>query len=148
MTRLGGPASGQRIPDEHQRRRRAANIWWRFAGGRAIAVLAVAALVGLTGACASESADPTSTQGHIEVAVNVAGVNVPGTSALMIDDIALGVVPSGTSFAFGPYPLGDHELLLDVAANCTLAGSNPRTLTIVSGDTILTETTTYNLTCS
>ena len=91
----------------------------------------------------------TSLTGHIEVAVNATGANLPGTSNVMIDGTAVGVVPTGSSATWGPYAVGTHSVEIDIPSNCSLSsGVNPRTVTVPSGAILLTETTTYDLTCS
>ncbi len=117
-------------------------------------LLAVVAFIIVVGACSGGSTDdatPTGvvpTEGNIKIVLNTAGVNTPGTVNASIDDVAVGVVVSGSSQTLGPYPLGDHEVRLDIPQNCTFAGSNPRALSIVSDATILTAETTYDLTCN
>ena len=66
-----------------------------------------------------------STQGFIDVVVGYAGANVPAVVDAAIDGALVGGVAVGSSFRFGPYPVGDHEVVLRGPANCT-AASSPR----------------------
>ena len=106
-------------------------------------------LLGLAGACGGESEDPVvTTEGHIEVALNTGGASMPGTVDVSIDGVALGVVAMGSRRLFRSYALGEHEVALEIPENCTVTGAHPRTVTVESGATILTEATTFELTCS
>lgn len=57
-------------------------------------------------------------------------------------------IPSNSSngVTFTGLTAGDHNVeLKDVAQNCVVGGSNPRTVTVTAGNTV---TTTFNVTCS
>ena len=90
-----------------------------------------------------------STVGNIEVAVNATGANLPVLNNVTIDGTLQNItVVTGGSFTYSPYDVGDHTVEIEVAPNCTLTNPNLRTVTVPSGSTIQTVTTTYDLTCS
>lgn len=93
----------------------------------------------------------TALTGSIEVAVDATGVEIPNSFDATIDGAAAGSVTTGSSETFGPFSIGDHDVELDLsaAANCSLSsGTNPRTVTVPTGATAQTVTTTYEIECT
>lgn len=120
-------------------------------------VAAVLALV--VGACNDDSTSP-STEGAIQVTVATAGSDLDpdGYTVLVDGDNGQAVGPDG-SVTFSSIQAGEREVsLTEIAANCSVTGSNPRTVTVtaegttqvtfdvvctaLSGDLTVTTTTT------
>jgi hypothetical protein len=87
-------------------------------------------------------------QGTLRVVVTATGTPAdPDGFDVLIDDVDVGNIPAaGGTLADRVLDPDDYEVELGgVASNCTVAGDNPRTVTITDGD--LT-TTTFAVTCA
>ncbi len=71
-------------------------------------------------------------------AVTTGGDLDPNGYTVRVDDRAWHIVPvKGSVSVPGPWAVGEHAVeLRDVASNCTVAGANPRTVTVAGGDTV------------
>ena len=92
-----------------------------------------------------------TTTGAIAITAATSGLDLPDSSGLTVrvDTVQpLALAPNGTVTldSLGP---GDHLVTLgSVPANCTVAGDNPRTVTVtVGGTTRSTAQTTFQITC-
>ena len=105
----------------------------------------IAGLVGATGFSVSCVAQPTT--GNLAVTTNTTGSNLdPDGYTLTVDggqSKAIGINNTVTISGLSP---GDHSVQLNgVAQNCTVSGSNPRTVSITAGSTT---TTTFTVSCA
>src|SRR5438067_1162572 len=105
----------------------------------------IAGLVGATGFSVSCVAQPTT--GNLAVTTNTTGSNLdPDGYTLTVDggqSKAIGINNTVTISGLSP---GDHSVQLNgVAQNCTVSGSNPRTVSITAGSTT---TTTFTVICA
>ena len=111
---------------------------------RAMLVLVFALAV--VSACNGDGTSPPTT-GTIEVIAATMGSELdPDGYTVTVDgeaDQALGV---NSSISISGLSAGDHTVeLTDVAANCSVGGSNPRTATVSAGSTA---TTTFDVSCA
>ena len=89
----------------------------------------------------------TSTNGSLTVTTNTTGSNLdPDGYTVVVDNGAASQpIPDNGSVTFTG-PAGDHTVgLSGVAANCTVSGANPRTITVPAGGTT---STTFAVTCA
>src|SRR5438094_330666 len=105
----------------------------------------IAGLVGATGFSVSCVAQPTT--GNLAVTTNTTGSNLdPDGYTLTVDggqSKAIGINNTVTISGLSP---GNHSVQLNgVAQNCTVSGSNPRTVSITAGSTT---TTTFTVSCA
>ena len=105
----------------------------------------IAGLVGATGFSVSCVAQPTT--GNLAVTTNTTGSNLdPDGYTLTVDggqSKAIGINNTVTISGLSP---GNHSVQLNgVAQNCTVSGSNPRTVSITAGSTT---TTTFTVICA
>lgn len=91
--------------------------------------------------------DVTVTTGNLTVATNTTGSSLdPDGYTVTIDGGLTRTVPTTGSTTYMGLPAGDHSVQLSgVATNCTVSGSNPRTVTVIAGNSV---TTTFDVTCS
>ena len=95
----------------------------------------------------SLSCAPTgSGSGSLTVTTTTTGSNLdPDGYTLTLDGTLSQPITTNGSVT-GTVPAGDHPVALSgVAANCTVSGANPRTVTVPAGGT---GTTTFSVTCS
>jgi WD40 repeat protein len=99
--------------------------------------LAVAGLTTLTcclgTACGNGPSEPA--RGELELAVTTTGVDLdPDGYLVVLDENAPQRIPPNQTLTLGDLVAGPHQVeVSDIAGNCTLAGDNPRTLTVVGG---------------
>ncbi len=89
----------------------------------------------------------TSTNGSLTVTTSTTGSNLdPDGYTVVVDNGAASQpIPDNGSVTFTG-PAGDHTVgLSGVAANCTVSGANPRTVTVPAGGTT---STTFAVTCA
>lgn len=89
----------------------------------------------------------TSTNGSLTVTTSTTGSNLdPDGYTVVVDNGAASQpIPDNGSVTFTG-PAGDHTVgLSGVAANCTVSGANPRTITVPAGRTT---STTFAVTCA
>ncbi|HXI65375.1 MAG TPA: hypothetical protein VNH14_12800 [Gemmatimonadales bacterium] len=89
----------------------------------------------------------TSTNGSLTVTTSTTGSNLdPDGYTVVVDNGAASQpIPDNGSVTFTG-PAGDHTVgLSGVAANCTVSGANPRTITVPAGGTT---STTFAVTCA
>ena len=118
QTRLGMASRSRRNP-------------WK----RALALCACAAYLLLVAACDETNAP---TVGTVRVSVTTTGgdVDLDGYS-VMVDGASPQTVPVNETVVISSVPSGAHAVALsDVAANCTVAGQNPRPVTVTGGETV------------
>ncbi len=102
---------------------------------RALALCACAASLLLVAACDETNAP---TVGTVRVSVTTTGgdVDLDGYS-VMVDGASPQTVPVNETVVISSVPSGAHAVALsDVAANCTVAGQNPRPVTVTGGETV------------
>src|SRR5438094_746738 len=102
----------------------------------------IAGLVGATGFSVSCVAQPTT--GNLAVTTNTTGSNLdPDGYTLTVDGGQSKAIGINSSVTFSGLSPGNHSVQLNgVAQNCTVSGSNPRTLSITAGSTV---TTTFSV---
>src|SRR6266571_1927388 len=102
---------------------------------RALALCACAASLLLVAACDETNAP---TVGTVRVSVTTTGgdVDLDGYT-VMVDGASPQTVPVNETVVISSVPSGAHAVALsDVAANCTVAGQNPRPVTVTGGETV------------
>ena len=97
--------------------------------------------------CGDDNPGNPPTTGSIAVTAATAGDNIDADGyTVAIDDLAGRAIGVNATETFTNLSAGAHEVTLSgVAANCTVAGDNPRTVTVTAGSTA---TTTFDVTCS
>lgn len=87
------------------------------------------------------------TGGTLEVAVRTMGQSIDSDGyGVSVDGTSVGAIDVNGSVTLTELAAGDHVVeLTDVAANCTVAGDNPRTLTVSEGGTA---STTFQVDCA
>jgi Tol biopolymer transport system component/preprotein translocase subunit YajC len=116
-------------------------LWWPL--NRA-GCLAAATIAGI--GCGGEGLEPPTT-GTLEIAVITTGTE-PDADGYSVSIDGGGELPLGVNGTLEQDDLspGDHAVLLGgVAGNCTLAGDNPRTVSVTAGRT---ETITFDIVCA
>jgi TolB protein len=113
--------------------------------------LCVAALALLTCAalsCGGDDEGPTGlTVGALQVTLSMTGEELdPDGCQVSVDGGSPEVITAGSSVSFTGLEAGSHSVLLDdVASNCTVAGPNPRSVSVAVGTTT---PVTFGVTCS
>ena len=103
--------------------------------GQPFTLAVVALLLFTTTGCDNTNAPST---GALQVSLVTTGgdLDLNGYTATLDSGVAPLTVPANGSVVIPDLPTGSRDVTLgDVAANCTLTGSNPRTITVVGGDT-------------
>jgi hypothetical protein len=117
----------------------------RWLGGLVALLLPLAAV-----ACGDDNngtGPPPPTTGSLEVSAVTAGSDLDADGyTVSVDGGAAQAIGVNGTITVASLSAGDHTVELGgVAANCTVTGSNPRTVTVVAGSTA---STTFNVTCS
>jgi PKD domain-containing protein len=88
----------------------------------------------------------SATTGSLNVTTTTTGSSVdPDGYTVSVDGGAPQAIGINTTLTFNSLSAGNHSVqLAGVAANCTLSGSNPRTVSVPSGGTV---TTTFSVSC-
>ena len=108
-------------------------------------VVAGAALTGL--GCGGGDITPPPTNGSLTISTSTSGPepDADGYAVTIDDGTETAIAASGTLQRDDVEP-GNHTVqLTGMAANCTVAGENPRSVSIPAGETV---TVTFQLTCS
>jgi hypothetical protein len=94
------------------------------------------AAVGVLGACKSDGVT-APTEGSIEVTVVTTGMDQdPDGYSLQLDGSGSQAVGLNGSVVFPNVAAGSHQVMLGgLAANCSVAATNPRAVTVVGGET-------------
>lgn len=72
----------------------------------------------------------------LRVSTTTMGVDAPAAYTMLLDGAAAAEISPSGSLRIGRLTEGDHTVALEgVAANCTLSGDNPRTVSVASGQT-------------
>jgi Tol biopolymer transport system component len=84
-------------------------------------------------ACGNGPSEPA--RGELELAVMTTGVDLdPDGYLVVLDENAPQRIAPNQTFTLSDLMVGTHQVeVSDIASNCTLAGDNPRTLTVVGG---------------
>src|SRR5205807_1480788 len=92
-------------------------------------------------------AAPPPQTGNLTVSTSTSGSNLdPDGYTVTVDGGASQAIGTNGSVTFTGHPAGDHSVALSgVAANCTVSGANPRTVTVPSGGTV---STTFSVSCA
>ena len=98
-------------------------------------------------ACGGGGELTAPTTGVVQVTTSTAGdVPDPDGYTLMLDDVAVQPIGSAATATLADLTPGAHRIgLAGVAPNCTVEGDNPRTLTVVAGETAAED---ISITCS
>jgi hypothetical protein len=87
----------------------------------------------------------TAIPGALQVTTFTTGADLDQDGYTVTVDGSSRAIATNGQVTFTDLAPGDHQVALgNVASNCTVAGSNPRTVPVVSGETAQT---TFNLTC-
>lgn len=105
-----------------------------------------AVLVVMVAGCGGQSSTTGPQPGTLEVVTSTGGSEVdPDGYTVSLDDGAGRAVGTDDTVVFADRSAGDHSVQLSgVASNCSVGGSNPRTVSVPEGDTA---TTTFDVTC-
>jgi TolB protein len=89
----------------------------------------------------------TPLTGDLMVTASTTGSNLDANGYMVsVDGGAAQALPTNGSFTFTDLDVGQRQVLLtDIAANCSVTGSNPATVTVPGGDT---GTHTFDVTCT
>ncbi|HEX4600692.1 MAG TPA: PKD domain-containing protein [Gemmatimonadales bacterium] len=88
----------------------------------------------------------TATTGNLTVTTTTSGSSQPSGYTVAVDGGAGQAIGTAGSVTFTNLSAGSHSVTLtNVASNCTVSGSNPRTVTVPSGGTA---TTTFSVSCT
>jgi probable HAF family extracellular repeat protein len=116
--------------------------WWRLSPWR---LLWAASLVGL--GCGGGDVTTPPTTGSLAITTNTSGPepDADGYAVTIDGGTEIAIPASGTLQRDNVEP-GNHTVrLTGMAANCTVAGENPRSVSVPAGETM---TVTFELTCS
>ena len=107
----------------------------------------VSLIAGVVGATSfSVSCSPKPTTGDLTVSTNTTGSDLDGDGYSVTVDGNVKSIATNGSVTFSGLPAGDHSVQLSgVAANCSVSGDNPRTVTVPAGGTA---STTFAVTCT
>lgn len=98
--------------------------------------------------CGGEDGGPTApSTGSIQVSLEMSGEDLdPDGCELSVDGGSPQTITRGSSLTFSGLAVGTHSVLLnDVSSNCTVEGSNPRSVSVTAGTTVQV---TFSATCS
>ena len=97
-------------------------------------------------ACGDDNGSDPQTTGSLGVSAATTGSDIDADGyTVTIDAGSSLAIDANGSVTFSNLSPGDHALLLsDVAANCTIAGDNPRTVVVSAGSTA---STTFEVAC-
>src|SRR5205085_906381 len=92
-------------------------------------------------------AAPPPTTGNLTVSTSTTGSNLPsGGYTVTVDGGASQSIGTNSSVTFTGLSAGSHSVALSgVAANCSVSGANPQTVTVPSGGTA---TASFTVTCA
>jgi hypothetical protein len=96
----------------------------------------VALVLGIAGACKSDPSEPV-TVGSIQANVTTTGSDPdPDGYTVLVDGAGGQAVGVNGSVVFSDVQQGDHQVSIQgLAANCSVSGSNPQTVSVVAGQT-------------
>src|SRR4051812_36361346 len=108
-------------------------------------LLAGAALTGL--GCGGGDIMPPSTNGSLTITTSTTGPESdPDGYAVTVDGGTETAIPASGTLQRDDVKPGDHSIRLSgMAANCTIAGENPRSISLPAGETV---TVGFELTCA
>ncbi len=88
----------------------------------------------------------TATTGNLTVTTSTSGSNLPNGYTVTVDGTQSQSIGVNASVTFTNLSAGGHSVALtNVPSNCTVSGSNPRTVMVPSGGTA---TTTFTVSCT
>jgi TolB protein len=98
-------------------------------------------------ACGDDNGTTPPSTGSLEVSSVTTGSDIDADGyTVTVDAGSSQAIDANGTVTFSNLSSGDHEVALSgVAANCTVAGDNPRTVTVVAGSTA---STTFSVSCS
>ena len=116
--------------------------WLRLCGGLA-AMLMPLAMAG----CGDDNGTTPPSTGSLEAVAVTTGSDLDADGyTVTVDAGSSQAIDANGTVTFSNLSGGDHEVALSgVAANCTVAGENPRTVTVTAGSTA---STTFNVSCA
>src|SRR6266550_927079 len=89
---------------------------------------------------------PIDETGNLTVTTTTSGSSQPSGYTVTVDGTQSQAIGANSSVTFTALPAGSHSVALtNVAANCTVSGSNPRPVTVPSGGTV---TTAFSVSCA
>jgi len=89
---------------------------------------------------------PPTPPGDLTVTTSTSGSSQPSGYTVTVDGSQSQAIGSNGSVAFTNVAAGSHSIALtNVAANCTVSGANPQTVTVPSGGTV---TTSFSASCT
>src|SRR5207302_721405 len=99
---------------------------------------------GSTTFAVSCTAPPTT--GNLTVTTSTTGSSQPSGYTVTVDGSQSQAIGANSSVTFSNLSAGSHGVALtNVAANCTVSGSNPQTVTVPSGGTV---SASFSLSCT
>ncbi|HEY7613768.1 MAG TPA: hypothetical protein VH764_12285 [Gemmatimonadales bacterium] len=110
--------------------------WFRFSIRRLILAAAVALYPACGGGDGGGLTEPTT--GALQVVTNTSGAEPDQDGyTLMVDQVETGAIGSAAQRTIAELEAGAHEIALTgVSANCEVQGQNPRTVSVVAGETV------------
>ncbi len=94
----------------------------------------------------SVSCTTPSTTGNLTVTTSTTGSSLPSGYTVTVDGSQSQAIGANSSVTFSNLAAGSHGVALtNVAANCTVSGSNPQTVTVPSGGTV---SASFSLRCT
>jgi hypothetical protein len=108
-------------------------------------VLGIAAQVALLSCSPAGPTDPGQTSGQIRVTVTTTGTGQPSSFTVRLDGGASRSIDPNGSITFSSLTTGNYEVVLAVASNCSVSGSDTRTVGVQEG---ATATAAFSVTCS
>src|SRR5205807_2065094 len=89
---------------------------------------------------------PPPTTGNLTVTTSTTGSSLPSGYTVTVDGSRSQAIGANSSVTFNNLSAGSHGVALtNVAANCTVSGSNPQTVTVPSGGTV---SASFSLSCT
>ncbi len=89
---------------------------------------------------------PIDETGSLTVTTSTSGSSQPSGYTVTVDGSQSQAIGTNSSVTFTGLPAGSHSVALtNVAANCTVGGSNPRPVTVPSGGTV---TAAFSVSCA
>lgn len=113
---------------------------------RSTGFLALALAAALVSGCSDDETPAGPVVGSLEIAVATTGeeMDADGYFVVVGDGSPQAIGVNGTLTISGLAPTSLKVELTDVATNCSVAGSNPRTVVVAAGATV---STTFNIAC-
>jgi hypothetical protein len=114
-------------------------IRWLHAGRAAVTVFAAAIC-----SCGGDVTQPVPVPGAVLITANTTGLDAPSAYSIRVDNTVPRTISPLGSVEVNRLPPGDHEVRIEVPANCTVDGGTTRVVSVASK---ATTTISFNVVC-